>query len=164
MNADGTVKSNVKIANSTNGGPTLADGDFFGSSVATLEDLDGDGVNELAVGAIRANSGLGAVYVLLMNSNGTAKSSVTIGSGLNGGPTLSGSTYFGRGMASLGDFDGDGVADLAVGGSNDSTGGTQRGAVYVLLLNANGTVKSNVKIASGTNGGPTLANADFFGT
>ena len=36
--------------------------------------------------------------------------------------------------------------------------GTDRGAVHVLFLNANGTVKSSVKIASGTSGGPTLAN------
>ena len=53
-------------------------------------------------------------------------------------------------MASLGDLDGDGVTDLAVGAYRDDTGGTERGAVHVLLLNANGTVKSSVKIASGT--------------
>ena len=29
--------------------------------------------------------------------------------------------------------------------------------MHVLLLNANGTVKSSQKIASGTGGGPTLA-------
>ncbi len=53
MNADGTVKSRQKIGNNTAGGPTLADGDYFGSSVASLGDLDGDGVTDLAVGATR---------------------------------------------------------------------------------------------------------------
>ena len=51
LNADGTVKSSVKIASGTNGGPTLANMDAFGSSVASLGDLDGDGVTDLAVGA-----------------------------------------------------------------------------------------------------------------
>ena len=35
-------------------------------------------------------------------------------------------------------------ADLAVGANRDDTGGTDRGAVYVLLLNSNGTVKGKV--------------------
>ena len=37
----------VKIAHQLNGGPTLGDGDFFGISVASLGDLDGDGVTDL---------------------------------------------------------------------------------------------------------------------
>ena len=40
------------------------------------------------------------------------------------------------------DTDGDGVADLAVGSYRDNTGASDAGAVYVLLLNATGTVKS----------------------
>ena len=66
-------------------------------------------------------------------------------------------------MAALGDVDGDGVADVVVGAFGDDTGGSDRGATYVLRLNANGTVKSSRKIASGTNGGPTLADDDYFG-
>ena len=66
-------------------------------------------------------------------------------------------------MSSLGDLDGDGVIDLAVGAFQDDTGGTSRGAVHVLFLNSNGTVKSSQKIASGIGGGPTLANDDLFG-
>ena len=53
LNANGTVKSQVKIASGLNGGPPLANGDGFGSSVASLGDLDGDGVTDLAVGADR---------------------------------------------------------------------------------------------------------------
>ena len=56
-------------------------------------------------------------------------------------------------MASLGDFDGDGITDLAVGAERDDSyvaGGTNRGAVHVLFLNANGTVKSSQKIATTT--------------
>ena len=53
LRSDGTADSakTKKIASGTNGGPTLANGDYFGSSVASLGDLDGDGVTDLAVGA-----------------------------------------------------------------------------------------------------------------
>ena len=111
----------------------------------------------------RAAANRGAVYVLFMNANGTVKSSQKIASGIGGGPTLANSDYFGSSVASLGDLDGDGVTDLAVGAIYDDTGGTNRGAVHVLFMNSNGTVKSSQKIASGIGGGPTLANGDQFG-
>ena len=167
LNANGTVKSSVKLASGTNGVPALADGDSFGWSVSSLGDLDGDGVTDLAAGAFLDDTGgsqRGAVHVLLLNANGTVKSSLKIANGTNGGPTLENSDSFGSSVASLGDLDGDGVTDLAVGAAGDDTGGAYRGAVHVLLLNANGTVKSRVKIASGTNGGPTLAGTDLFGS
>jgi Ca2+-binding RTX toxin-like protein len=166
LNADGTVKSSTKIASDTGGGPTLANGDFFGFSMAGIGDLDGDGVADLAVGASRDDTGgsiRGAAYVLFLNTDGTAKSSTKIASDTGGGPTLADFDLFGSSVTSLGDLDGDGVPDLAVGAERDDTGGRDRGAVYVLLLNADGTVKSSTKIASNIGGGPTLANGDFFG-
>ena len=154
MNANGTVKSMQKIASGMGGGPILANGDRFGSSVASLGDLDGDGVTDLAVGAISDDTGggnyRGGVHVLLMNTNGTVKSAQKIASGIGGGPTLADLDMFGVSVASLGDLDGDAVTDLAVGAFRDDTGGSGRGAVYVLMLNANGTAKSTQKIASGT--------------
>jgi hypothetical protein len=166
MKANGAVKSSITIAHNTGGGPTLADGDRFGVSVAPLGDLDGDGVADLAVGAEGDKTGganRGAVYVFLMNANGTAKNIAKIASGIGGAPTLANGDRFGSSVASLGDLDGDGVADLAVGAITDNTGGNFRGAVHVLFMNADGTVKSSVKIASNTGGGPTLADDDLFG-
>ena len=65
----------------------------------------------------------------------------------------------------MGDVDGDGVTDIAVGAPGDDDGGSGRGAVYVLLLTAAGTVKSHQKI-SDTEGSftATMANGDAFGS
>lgn len=167
LKSDGTVKNSVKIASGTNGGPTLSNNDLFGNSMASLGDLDGDGVTDLAVGAEGDDSGgtyRGAVHVLLLNANGTVKSHLKIASSSNGGPALANLDYFGSSIASLGDLDGDGVVDLAVGAAFDDTKGSARGAVLVLFLNLNGSVKSTLKLASSTNGGPSLSNHDAFGT
>ena len=40
---------------------------------------------------------------------------------------------FSKSLAPLGDLNGDGRLDLAVGAEKDDTGGTNRGAVYVLF-------------------------------
>ena len=70
---------------------------------------------------------------------------------------------FGFSMGALGDLDGDGVTDLAVGAPWDDDGGTDRGAVWILFLNADGTVKAQQKI-SDTAGGFTGALFDADGT
>jgi hypothetical protein len=166
LNANGSVKSTTKIAHALNGGPMLTDEDFFGVSVTNLGDLDGDGVADLAVGAYRDNTGAsdaGAVYILFLNATGTAKSTTKIASGMNGGPTLAADDRFGSSVAFVGDVDGDGVADLAVGAINDDTNGSDIGAIHILALNTSGTVKTSRKIANGTNGGPTLSLNDGFG-
>ena len=139
LNRDGTAKSWQLIADQTGGGPDLATGDDFGDSVASVGDLDGDGVTDLAVGAGLDDTGgenRGAVYVLLMNSNGTAKAAKKIAHQTAGGPTLANSDFFGSSVTSLGDLNGDGLIELAVGASGDDTGGSGRGAVHVLALRA----------------------------
>ncbi len=78
--------------------------------------------------------------------------------------TLIDENGFGLDITNLGDLDGDGVTDLAVGAWSDDDGGTYRGAVWILFLNTNGTVKSYQKISS-TQGNfvGTLDNNDQFG-
>jgi Ca2+-binding RTX toxin-like protein len=174
---DVSVKDFVKIADDRGGFPLgeLGFGDGFGTTVASIGDLDGDGITDLAVGmprkdfatfALGGDPPTGAVYVLLMNSNGTVKSTRNISDGLNGGPLLSDYGAFGSALAGPGDLDGDGIPDLAVGDPGDDTGGdaySNRGAVYLLFMNSNGTVKSSSKIASGTGGGPVLPDSSLFG-
>ena len=169
LNPDGTVKAHQKISDNEGGGPPLDNTDLFGVSVASLGDLDGDGVGDLAVGALLDDDGgknRGAVWVLFLNTDGTVKSHQKI-SDTQGGfkGILDDTDYFGWSAAALGDLDGDGVSDLAVGAKWDDDGGGARGAVWVLFLNADGTVKSHQKI-SDTEGGftGTLDNSDEFGS
>ena len=90
MNTDGSVDSTVEINDSTTNGPTLADADNFGYSVANIGDLDGDEVDDLAVGATSDNGGgsnRGAVHIIFMNTDGSVDSTVEINSSTTNGPT-----------------------------------------------------------------------------
>jgi hypothetical protein len=138
LNPDGTVKGHQKISDIEGGfDGILDDDDWFGISVASLGDLDGDGVGDLAVSAKSDDGGTdhGALWVLFLHTDGTVKSHQKISS-TEGGFTgiLDDSDFFGTSVAALGDLDGDGLTDLAVGARWDDDGGTNRGAVWVLFL------------------------------
>ncbi len=59
VTSDTTIDSTVEINDTTAYGPELTDSDWFGSSLANIGDLDGDGVNDLAVGADHDDGGGG---------------------------------------------------------------------------------------------------------
>ena len=135
--ANGDVDSTVEINDSTVNGPTLTNSDNFGRSVANIGDLDGDGVNDLAVGANGDDDGgiqRGAVHIIFMNTDGSVDSTVEINSSTVNGPTLTDSDYFGTSVANIGDLDGDGVNDLAVGADGDAGAGSLRGAVHIMII------------------------------
>ncbi len=164
LNADGTVKATAKIADGS-GSLSLGDDDFFGIGLATLGDLDGDGVTELVVGTAGDNTGgsdRGAIHILFLNQDGSVKVVEKIAHG-SGGLALSDGDGFGSSCTSIGDRDGDGIPEIAVGALMDDTGGTTRGAVHIVFLNVDASVKSSSKIAHGT-GGLSLADSDAFGT
>ena len=168
MQSDGTVRAHQKISD-TQGNflGTLRNGDQFGSSVAALGDLDGDGVGDLAVGTfadVDGGVGRGAVWILFLELDGTVKAHQKISSTEGGfAGALQDRDNFGTSVASLGDHDGDGVGDIAVGASGSDDEGEQSGAVWILYLNTDGTVKSHGHIpTTGFQG--QLTRGDGFGS
>ncbi|HEY4233408.1 MAG TPA: GEVED domain-containing protein, partial [Lacipirellulaceae bacterium] len=174
-NADGVFentaeRASISVPNGTNNGivtlvfPVVPSGSA-GTTYARFR-LSTDPAAANPTGA--ANDGEVEDYqaIITRPSTGFVDSAKTqkIASSTGGGPALSNLDIFGGSVVSLGDLDGNGVTDLAVGVGGDSTGGSNRGAVDILFMNANGTVKSSQKIASGTGGGPTLADGDYFGS
>jgi len=151
LNNDGTVKAHSKIPFT---GGTYESRDWFGRAVTNLGDLDGDRINDLAVGVERHNdggSGAGAIYILFMNTDGSVKLKQKISdSEGNFDVYLDGGFNFGSAITSLGDIDGDGITDIAVGASGETNNGSPTGAVYILFLEKNGTVKSYEKISGQT--------------
>ena len=109
-----------------------------GAALAAPGDLRGnDGVSDLVVAA----PGAGAIYVV----RGPVNSDVSLGDD-GGVQVISGPTTLdlGRGLSTVGDLDGDGRAELAVGapGYNDSMMGSFRGeegagAVYLFFETGN---------------------------
>ncbi|MDP6947101.1 MAG: integrin alpha, partial [Myxococcota bacterium] len=157
LNPDGSVKAESKISSSGGGlsGP-LDVGDHFGSSLTTLGDIDGDGSQEIVVGSPNDDDGgenAGAVFVLSLDASGlvVAEQKISALSGGFGG-VLDVGDHFGSAVASMGDHDVDGVADVAVGSPGDDDGGENAGAVYVLLLDAGGAAQAETKIATGSGG------------
>ncbi|WP_372716092.1 GEVED domain-containing protein [Novipirellula sp.] len=149
---------------------SLADNDF-GSSIAPIGDLDNNGVIDLAVGAPADDTGgldRGAVHVLLRNADGSVKRVQYIASGMSGLTELNDGDHFGTSVATIGDLDGNGVTDLVVGAPGDATGGSSRGAIYLLYMDVQDddsiVVQSSVKIASDINGFGALADGSQFGT
>ena len=132
LNADGTVKAQREISNL----------EPFGS-ISNLGDIDGDGVTDIATGSVAADGQTGSVSILFLNADGSAKAQHWIDKDVMASSVdvLDPFDHFGVEVASLGDFDSDGVEDMIVGARGDDDGGEGRGAVWILLLNANGTLK-----------------------
>lgn len=84
--------------------------DAFGVALAVLDDLDGDGLGDLAVGSSPATlqpNDLGRVVVL----------SARTGQPLREFLADRGGSWFGGALCATGDLDGDGIGDLLIGGN-----------------------------------------------
>jgi len=164
----------VKVGNNQGGLPSgvIAAGDVFGEFIASIGDIDGDGIPDIAVGAQRDDDGSitdsGAVYIMFMNSNRTAKGYQKI-SATEGGasmdPTLDG--WLGSYPCRLDQPSGDDghLPRLVVGEILGDVGTINTGRIWVLRLNVTGMVLHTQAIANGVGGLPfgTLGFDDFFG-
>ena len=118
-------------------------GDQFGFSVANVLDMNGDGFNDVAVGAPgndQSANNAGAVFVFPGPITGTlfadeADAVIT-------GPTSGALT--GWSVSSLGDFDSDGVMDIAVGSPKDRRGGFFAGSASVVFGDIDFDISTNL--------------------
>jgi hypothetical protein len=102
----------------------------FGRALAGLGDLNGDGFADLGIGAYLGGEGAGAVHLFYGSPEGLGEEPDL----LLAGPDGSGS-HFGYALASGGDLNGDGYADLVVGAPNAEGA---RGQVFVYLGSSEG--------------------------
>lgn len=146
LRADGSVKGDALIGDGLGGFPlSIGTDDLFGLSLASLGDVDGNAIGDLAVG----RSKRGTIYTIRLLQGGGVKGVWEVGDGLGGFASANG-PYLGAGMASLGDIDGDGVIDLGLGEADDVNYPLNvANSTWVARLASNGTVVGEVETQSG---------------
>jgi Ca2+-binding RTX toxin-like protein len=125
--------------------------DQAGYSVASAGDVNGDGIDDLIVGATggagAGGSYAGQAYVVFGSSTGfgvdeAGRRVVDLGTlGADEGFIIQGDAagdYAGVSVASAGDVNGDGIHDLIVGARGGDDGGENAGEAYVVFGSANG--------------------------
>jgi hypothetical protein len=108
-----------------------------------VADFNGDGIPDIVTANDTSTGSPGTVSVLLGKGDGSFQPSQTLGDGANAS------------CVTVGDFNGDGVPDIAVGYFN--------GTVRVYLGNGDGTFQNGIASASGGNLLSSIAAADFNG-
>ncbi|MCL1629536.1 VCBS domain-containing protein [Roseibaca sp. V10] len=136
----------------------VSEGDLSGRSVSSAGDVNGDGFDDLIIGARFADPNLnndsGASFVVFGKTDGAAVelSAVEVGTGgfvING---VSIYDFSGFSVSSAGDVNGDGFDDLIVGARNDDPNGTSSGASFVVFGKTDGTAVELSAIEAGTGG------------
>jgi methionine-rich copper-binding protein CopC len=110
----------------------------LGISVSNLGDVNGDGFDDVIVGA---SGGNGAAYVIYGNASGAGVSLTSGTIAADKGFKIVGpsaSSYTGDSVSSMGDINGDGLADILVGAYHGA-GTTADGAAYVVFGSTQGT-------------------------
>ena len=108
----------------------------FGSSVASAGDVNGDGYSDIVVG----DKAVAKAYVFLGSATGPATTPATTLTGIA-------ATNFGGSVASAGDVNADGYADVVIGADATST---NAGAVYVYLGGAMGLATTPARSLAGS--------------
>ncbi|MDV4169267.1 hypothetical protein [Rhodovulum sp. FJ3] len=135
--------------------------DFAGISVSSAGDVNGDGFDDLIVGARAANLGTGAAYVIFGGETGTNIDLGTLTS--EQGFIIQGDEAgdrAGTSVSSAGDVNGDGFDDLIIAADRGDDGGTDAGEAYVIYGNATG---ANVDLSSLTPAQGFIIQGDMAG-
>ena len=112
--------------------------DESGRSISGVGDLNGDGLDDLIVGASGDDpngSESGASFVVFGKTSGAAVELSTMTSGADGFVIngVSADDGSGASVSGAGDVNGDGFADLIVGAGTDDPNGAESGASFVLF-------------------------------
>jgi hypothetical protein len=116
-----------------------AQGDSLGTSVSAAGDVNGDGIDDLILGAPLAGpqgNNPGIAYVVFGNDQGLPLSLNLIGLQSSDGFAISGVSVgdeLGNSVSGAGDINGDGIADLIVGAPKADPNGDASGAAYVVF-------------------------------
>jgi VCBS repeat-containing protein len=132
-------------------------GDEAGFSISSAGDVNGDGFDDLIVGALGDDpngTSSGASFVVFGKTDGTAVELSAVEAG-NGGFVINGVSegdFSGRSVNSAGDVNGDGFDDLIVGAPYDDPNGSSSGASFVVFGKTDGTAVELSDIEAGTGG------------
>jgi len=132
---------------------------YSGTSVSSAGDVNGDGLQDLIVGAYQSSPSAGyqagRSYVVFGKSGTTAVNLSDVASSI-GGFVINGQAagdYSGGSVSSAGDVNGDGLADLIVGAYNsDPAAGVNAGRSYVVFGKADTSAVDLSSVASGSGG------------
>lgn len=113
--------------------------DYFGESVSNAGDLNGDGIDDLVIGATNTDTNgidSGSSYVLFGSSTGFPNTISASNVHIYGGFTVNGLSAgdsLGSSVGYAGDVNADGIDDVIVGAENDDPIGINSGASFVIF-------------------------------
>jgi len=133
--------------------------DFSGNSVSSAGDVNGDGLDDLIIGADNADpaglNGAGKSYVVFGKTGTTPVNLSAVEAGI-GGFVINGqaaSDYSGISVSSAGDVNGDGLDDVIIGAQTaDPAGLDWAGKSYVVFGKTDGSAVNLSAVEAGTGG------------